>query len=70
MAYLELKGSLMTKGNKIKGLAPTLYDMRNARRLVDNPNEVLSQYHLYLLICGFATQTKNLSTATRALQSS
>jgi hypothetical protein len=53
-AYLELKGSLVTKGNKIKGLAPTLYDMRNARRLVDNPNKVLSQYHLYLLICGFA----------------
>jgi hypothetical protein len=26
MAYLELEGSLITKGNKIKGSAPTLFD--------------------------------------------
>jgi len=54
MAYLELKGSLIDKGNKIKGSAPTLYDTRNARRLVHNPNDVLSPYRLYALLCGFA----------------
>jgi hypothetical protein len=53
-AYLELKGSLVTKGNKIKGLAPTLYKTRNTRRLVHNPNDILSPYHHYKLICGFA----------------
>ncbi len=54
MAYLELKGSIVTKCNKIKGSAPTLYNTRKARRLVDNPNDVLSPYHLYNLMRGFA----------------
>jgi hypothetical protein len=39
MAYLKLKGLLITKGNKIKGSAPTLFDSRNSRRLVHNPND-------------------------------
>jgi hypothetical protein len=46
MAYLKLKGPLITKGNNIKGSAPTLYDTRNARHLVHNPNDVLTSYHL------------------------
>jgi hypothetical protein len=54
MAYLELKGSLITKGNKIKGSAPTLFDTRNSRRLVHNPNNILSPYRLYDLLRGFA----------------
>mgnify|MGYP000167097994 CR=1 FL=1 len=54
MPYLELKGSLVTKGLKIKGCAPTLFDTRNSRRLVDNPNDVLSPYRLYTLMRGFA----------------
>ncbi len=54
MAYLELKGSLVTKGNKIKGSAPTLYDTRNSRRLVHNPNDVLSPFRLFELMRGFA----------------
>lgn len=54
MAYLELKGSIVTKGNKIKGTSATLYDTRNARRLVDNPNDVLSPYRLYEIMRGFA----------------
>jgi hypothetical protein len=54
MPYLELKGSVITKGTKIKGSAPTLFDTRNARRLVDNPNDVLSPYRLFHLMRGFA----------------
>jgi hypothetical protein len=54
MPYLELKGSLVTKGNKIKGSAPTLFDTRNARRLVDNFNDPLSPYGLYELLRGFS----------------
>ena len=54
MPYLELKGSVVTKSNKIKGSAPTLFDTRNSRRLVDNPNDVLSPYRLYSLMRGFA----------------
>ena len=54
MAFLELKGSLIDKSNKIKGSAPTLYDTRNARRLVHNPNDILSPYRLYELMRGFA----------------
>jgi hypothetical protein len=54
MCYLELKGSVITKGNKIKGCAPTLFDTRNARRLVHNPNDILSPYRLFLLMRGFA----------------
>jgi hypothetical protein len=54
MAYLELKGSLVDKSNKIKGSAPTLFDTRNARRLVHNPNDLLSPYRLYLLLRGYA----------------
>jgi hypothetical protein len=54
MAYLELKGSLITKGNKIKGSAPTLFDKRNSRRLVHNPNDLLSPHRLYELLRGFA----------------
>ncbi len=65
MAYLEQKGSLVTKGNKIKGSAPTLYDTRNSRCLVHNPNDVLSPFRLFEL-----TPIKNLSTATRAIASS
>jgi hypothetical protein len=53
MAYLELKGSLITEGNKIKGSAPALFDSRNLRRLVHNPNDLLSMYHLYELLRGF-----------------
>jgi hypothetical protein len=54
MAYLELKGSVVTKCNKIKGSAPTLFETRNSRRLVDNPNDLLSPYRLYNLMRGFA----------------
>jgi hypothetical protein len=54
MKFLELKGSLVDKSNKIKGSAPTLFDNRNARRLVHNPNDVLSPYRLYELLHGFA----------------
>jgi hypothetical protein len=54
MAYIKLKGSLITKGNKIKGSTPTLYDSRNSRRLVHNPNDLLSPYRLYGLLRGFA----------------
>jgi hypothetical protein len=54
MAFLELKGSLVDKSNKIKGSAPTLFDTRNSRRLVHNPNDVLSPYGLYMLLRGFA----------------
>jgi hypothetical protein len=54
MAFLELKGSLVTKGLKIRGSAPTLHDTRNARRLVHNPNDILSPYRLYDLLRGFA----------------
>jgi hypothetical protein len=53
MAYLKLKGSLDTKGNKIKGSAPTLFDMRNVHCLADNPNNILSPYHLYDLMHQF-----------------
>jgi hypothetical protein len=55
MAYLELKGSLVTKeGNKIKGSATTLYDMRNVHDLVHNPNNsILSPCHLHALVRGF-----------------
>ncbi len=45
MAYLELKGSLVTKeGNKIKGSATTQYYTRNAHCLVHNSNNILSLY--------------------------
>jgi hypothetical protein len=54
MPYLELKGSIVTKGHKIKGSAPTLFDTRNARRLVDNFNDPLSPYALYQLLRGFS----------------
>jgi hypothetical protein len=54
MAYPELKGSLITEGNTIKGSAPTLFDSRNTRRLVHNPNDLLSPYSLYELLHGFA----------------
>ena len=54
MAFLELKGSVVDKSNKIKGSAPTLYDTRNSRRLVHNPNDILSPYRLYELMRGFA----------------
>ena len=54
MAYLELKGSVITKSNKIKGSVPTLFDARNFRRLVHNPNDILSPYHLYQLLRGYA----------------
>jgi hypothetical protein len=54
MAYLELKGSLVDKTHKIKGSAPTLLQTRRARRLVHNPNDVLSPYRLYLLLRNFA----------------
>ncbi len=40
MAYLELKGLLIAKGNKIKGSAPILYYSRNSRRLVHNTNDL------------------------------
>jgi hypothetical protein len=51
--HLKLKGSLVTKGLKIKGCTPTLFNMRNSHHLVDNPNDVLSPYHIYDLMCGF-----------------
>jgi hypothetical protein len=54
MAFLELKGSLVDKSNKIKGSAPTLFDTRNSRRLVHNPNDVLSPYGLYMFLRQFA----------------
>jgi hypothetical protein len=54
MAYLELKGSVVTKRNKVRGSAPTLFDTRNARCLVDNPNDVLSPYRFYNLMRGLA----------------
>ena len=54
MAYLELKGSTVDKSHKIKGSAPTLFEKRRARRLVHNPNDVLSPYRLYQLLRGFA----------------
>jgi hypothetical protein len=54
MAYLELKGSIIDKSNKIKGSAPTLFEKRRARSLVHNPNDVLSPCRLYQLLCGFA----------------
>jgi hypothetical protein len=54
MPFLELKGSVVDKSNKIKGCAPTLYETRNARRLVHNPNDVLSPYALYQKLRGFA----------------
>jgi hypothetical protein len=41
MVYLKLKGSLITKGNKINGSAPTLFDSRSSRRLVNNPEDLL-----------------------------
>jgi hypothetical protein len=53
IAYLELKGSIVTKGYNIKGSVPTLYGMRNAHCLVHNPNGILRPYHLYKLMCGF-----------------
>jgi hypothetical protein len=53
MAYLELKGSLITKGNKIKGSVATLFESRNSHRLVQNPNDLLSPYRLYELLHGF-----------------
>jgi hypothetical protein len=46
MAYLKLKGSLITKGNKIKGSAPTPFDSRNSRCLVHNPKDLLRPYRL------------------------
>jgi hypothetical protein len=54
MAYIELKGSVVDKSNKIRGSNPTLYDAKNARRLVHNPNDVLSPYALYQRLRGFA----------------
>jgi hypothetical protein len=54
MAFLELKGSVIDKTNTIKGSAPTLFEKRKARRLVHNPNDDLSPYHLYQLLRGFA----------------
>jgi hypothetical protein len=56
MAYLvELKGSLVTNGNKVKGSgAPTLFDTRNALCLVDNPNDILRPLCLYGLMRSFA----------------
>ncbi len=54
MASLELKGSTVDKSHKIKGSAPTLFEKRRARRLVHNPNDVLSPYRLYQLLRGFA----------------
>ncbi len=54
MAYLELKGSLVDKAHKIKGSAPTLLQTKRARRLVHNPNDVLSPYRLYQLLRDFA----------------
>jgi hypothetical protein len=53
MACLQLKGSLVDKGNKIKGTAPNLYNMWNACYLVHNPNNILSPYHIYVLMSGF-----------------
>jgi hypothetical protein len=54
MAFLELKGTVTDKTNIIKGSAPTLFENRKARRLVHNPNDVLSPYRLYQLLRGFA----------------
>jgi hypothetical protein len=54
MAYLELKGSKIDKNTRISGTQHTLYDTRNARRLVDNPNDILSPYKLFSLLRGFA----------------
>jgi hypothetical protein len=55
MAYLELKGTVIDKTNTIKGSAPTLlFEKRKARRLVHNPNDDLSPYHLYQRLRGFA----------------
>jgi hypothetical protein len=59
MPYSELKGSLVTKGLKIKGGAPTLFDTRNSGCLVDNPNDVLNPYRLYGLMRGFAHPNKD-----------
>jgi hypothetical protein len=54
MAYLKLKRSMITKGNKIKGSAPTIFDSRNSRHLVHNPDDLLSRYRMYGLLRGFA----------------
>jgi hypothetical protein len=54
MPYIEIKGSVVDKSNKIRGSNPTLYATKNARRLVHNPNDVLSPYGLYQMLRGFA----------------
>jgi hypothetical protein len=63
MLYFELEGYLVTKGNKIKCSAPTRFDTRNVRCLVNNPNDVLRCVVL-------RTQIKISFIATRAIMSS
>ena len=66
MPYLELKGSIVTKNNKISGSTPTLFETRKARRLVDNPNDCLSPYRLYDLLRGFAHPSQEFIYCYRA----